>query len=148
MEIEHVGSTAVPGLATKPVIDIMPGVAQEAALSRCIRPLQQMSYTYVPEFEAELPSRRYFHKRGSAEEPAFHVHVVAVGRAFWVDHLLFRDYLRAHPASAQQYERLKRELASTVGDAEAYQDAKTAFIESILQRATQNQSATWRDCSR
>jgi len=133
--IEHVGSTAVPGLGAKPVIDIMPGVAHDTALGRCIAPLQGLGYEYVPAFEDEMPFRRYFRKPATAQEHAIHVHVVVVGDAFWDDHLLFRDYLRRHPAVVAQYEQLKRTIARTATDGEAYQDAKAAFIASVMREA-------------
>ena len=133
--IEHVGSTAVPGLAAKPVIDIMPGVARASDLDRCVSPLVGLGYEYVPRYEASLPRRRYFRKRPPGSSSAFHVHVVERGSEFWDRHLLFRDYLRAHPDVAREYERLKRELAPQFTDSNAYAEAKTDFIRSVENRA-------------
>ncbi len=133
--IEHVGSTAVPGLGAKPVIDIMPGVADDSALGRCITPLQGVGYEYVPAFEDEMPFRRYFRRGATAHVPAAHVHVVIAGGAFWDDHLLFRDYLRRHPTIAARYEEIKRAIARTATDRESYQEAKVDFIAPVLRDA-------------
>lgn len=128
--VEHIGSTAVPGLAAKPIIDIMVGVASLDCAAQCIAPLQALGYEYVPEFEADIPERRYFRRKSASE--AYHLHLVAVTSGFWERHLLFRDYLRTHPGAARAYENLKRELAARFGsDREAYTDAKTTFIATI-----------------
>lgn len=133
--IEHVGSTAVPGLAAKPIIDILAAVRLLVEARGHIEPLRLIGYEYVPEYEAEFPERRYFRK-GPPEARTHHLHVVELASTFWERHLLFRDYLRAHPQDACQYAALKRELAARHGaDREAYTDAKTAFITSIEKTA-------------
>jgi GrpB-like predicted nucleotidyltransferase (UPF0157 family)/predicted RNA-binding protein associated with RNAse of E/G family len=135
--IEHVGSTAVPGLAAKPIIDIMVAVRKLSDVNECIGPLRSIGYEYVPEYEKELPQRRYF-RRGpeGIRNRHFHMHVVEHDGDFWKQHLLFRDYLRSHPDAAKQYCGLKRELAAKhASDREAYTEAKTSFIESVLERA-------------
>jgi GrpB-like predicted nucleotidyltransferase (UPF0157 family) len=133
--IEHVGSTAVPGLGGKSIIDIMPAVQRLADAERNIEPLASIGYEYVPEYNDILPERRYFHK-GPPEARTFHLHVVERTSEFWERHLLFRDFLRGHPAEAQEYYLLKKRLAAEFGrDREGYTDAKTAFIEGIVARA-------------
>jgi len=135
--IEHVGSTAVPGLGAKPVIDILVGVRSLSDVEECIEPLKHIGYEYVPEYEASIPERRYF-RRGPSEVPNrhFHLHMVERTSNFWARHILFRDYMRTHPEIAQQYCRLKKELAAKHGaDREAYTEAKTSFIESVVARA-------------
>ncbi|MBA3778996.1 MAG: GrpB family protein [Chloroflexi bacterium] len=124
VRIEHVGSTAVPGLAAKPIVDIqvsVPDMEEEAA--------------YVPAIEhaglqlrAREPGHRYF--RPPADRPReVHVHVCEVGSAWERDHLLFRDYLRAHQSARDAYASLKRRLAVEYADDRlAYTDAKSAFI--------------------
>lgn len=135
--IEHVGSTAVHGLAAKPIVDIMAGVRRLSGAEECIGPLRSIGYEYVPEYERELPDRRYFRKGPEAvRNRHFHLHMVEQGGNFWKQHLLFRDYLRCHRGVARQYCRLKRELARKfASDREAYTEAKTAFIESVLAEA-------------
>ena len=133
--IEHVGSTSVPGLGAKPIIDIMAAVLRLEDTVHIIGPLRSIGYTYVPQYEEFIPERRYFLKR--AEEPAsHHLHVVEPTTAFWEDHLLFRDYLRASPKEAKDYDLFKRELASEITqDRVAFTNGKTPFIEPALERA-------------
>jgi GrpB-like predicted nucleotidyltransferase (UPF0157 family) len=124
--IEHVGSTAVAGLAAKPIIDIMVGAGSLAEIEACIPRLVGGGYRYVEEFNALIPERRYF------EKPGFHVHAVTHGVDFWVRMLAFRDALRADPALRREYESLKRRLAQAHReDRGAYTDAKTPFIRSV-----------------
>jgi len=144
VRIEHVGSTSVPGLAAKPIVDMMPGLRSLDDAPPLVPLLASIGYQYVPEFEHDtasgpgMPFRRYFRK-DVASERAFHLHMVEVGSEFWIDHLLFRDYLRAHPEAAEEYAKLKREIAgrynATLTAASdinrGYTDYKTDFFESI-----------------
>ena len=133
--IEHVGSTAVPGLAAKPIIDILIGVSGLDDDRACIASLAAIGFEYVAEYEQELPERRYFRK-GPALARTHHLHMVEFGGPFWRRHLAFRDYLRAHPEEAQRYAALKRELAARFGvDREGYTNAKAAFVGEIESRA-------------
>jgi len=130
--IEHVGSTAVPRLGAKPIIDIMVGLSHLSDAQGCIEPLKTIGYEYVAKYEVTIPERRYFRK-GPSNVPNkhFHLHMVEYNSDFWKRHLLFRDYLRARPKAARAYDRLKRELAAKYRfDREAYTKAKTFFIES------------------
>jgi len=131
--VEHVGSTSVPGLAAKPIIDIMAAVERLDDAQALIEPLAALGFEYVP--KNETPDRRFF-RRGLRGAGTHHLHVVEHGSCEWRRHLLFRDHLRAHPERAADYERLKRELAAAHGpDRGAYTDAKTPFIESVIERA-------------
>jgi GrpB-like predicted nucleotidyltransferase (UPF0157 family) len=132
--VEHVGSTAVPGLGAKPVIDVMVGLRALADVEARIPELEAAGYEYVREYQAQLPERRYFRKPRRGPR-AFHVHCVIEGGDFWIRHLAFRDYLRAHPESAAAYDALKRDLAMRFPKSE-YTDAKTPFIERVLASAT------------
>ena len=137
--IEHIGSTAVPGLGGKPIIDIMPAVRCLTDAEQCIESLEGIGYEYVPEYNELMPERRYFH-RGPPQARTFHLHMVEQTGEFWDRHLLFRDWLRTHPQDAQEYYRLKKELAARFGrDREGFTDAKTPFIESIVARARSGQ---------
>ncbi len=131
--IEHVGSTAVPGLGAKPVIDVLIGVPILVEVESRIPALEGAGYEHVAEYEEQLPDRRYFRKPRFGAR-AFHVHCVVTGSHFWTHHLAFRDYLRAHPESAAAYYEFKRELARRVSKWE-YTAAKGPFIESILASA-------------
>jgi GrpB-like predicted nucleotidyltransferase (UPF0157 family) len=128
--IEHVGSTSVPGLGAKPVIDVMVGVGALIEVERRIPALDAVGYEYVPKYETQLPERRYFRKPRRVPR-AFHLHCVVRGSDFWIRQLAFRDYLRAHPDSAEAYYRLKQDLAARLPK-EQYTDAKSPFIEGVL----------------
>jgi GrpB-like predicted nucleotidyltransferase (UPF0157 family) len=135
VDIQHVGSTSVPGLAAKPVIDMMPGVETFGVMGHIIPRLESLGYEHVPvEQEADpISDRRYF-RRGVPR--SHHVHVTVVGSDFWVRHLAFRDYLRAHPETATEYAALKRRLASEYGsDRLGYVHAKTDFITVVEELA-------------
>lgn len=135
--VEHVGSTAVPGLASKPIIDIMGGVRDLGEVTRYVADLEGIGYEYVPQYEVFIPERRYFRKpRTGQGARTHHLHIVELTSDFWRRHLLFRDYLRTHPVAAREYADLKRRLAAEYGDdGRGYTDAKGPFIESILGRA-------------
>jgi GrpB-like predicted nucleotidyltransferase (UPF0157 family) len=130
--IEHVGSTAVPGLAAKPILDIMVGVRSLRDADRCIQPLEWLSYEYRG--DAGVPDRLFF---GKGAPRTHHLHVAEVGGEFWVNHLAFRDYLRTHPQTAREYARLKYELADRFcADRAAYTEAKRGFILEVVRRAS------------
>lgn len=130
VEVEHIGSTAVPGLAAKPVIDIMVGVRGfEEDAPACVEALEGIGYECRR--EAGVPGRIFFRKFAE-DVRTYHLHLVPAGGSFWREHLLFRDYLRSHPGAAREYERLKRDLAARFGhDRDAYTEAKTEFIRRI-----------------
>ncbi len=132
---EHVGSTAVPGLGAKPIIDIMVGVTRLPDAELHIADLEEHDYEYVPEYEAQMPERRYFRKPQEGLR-THHLHCVVEGSCFWRRHLAFRDYLRANPETAAAYFALKQQLALRHRtNRVAYTEAKSAFVESILEKA-------------
>jgi len=132
LAVEHVGSTAVPGLAAKPIIDILAGVRHLDDAAETFQPLLALGYAYVPEYETEIPDRRYFHK-GPPAARSHHLHMAEFGGGFWRRHLAFRDALRSDPVLAARYAALKRDLAARFGrDRRGYTEAKTEFIESVL----------------
>ena len=104
----HIGSTAVPGLAAKPVIDILLEVEDVARLDAHDRGMRSIGYE--PRGEFGIPGRRYYPKGG--DERTHHVHAFAVDDPHVAEHLAFRDYLRAHPDAASDYARVKREAAT------------------------------------
>ena len=133
LAIEHVGSTSVPGLAAKPIIDIMAGVATLDGGRALAGPLSTLGYEYVP--KDEQPGRLFF-RRGERGAGTHHLHVVELGGEEWRRHLLFRDRLRAHAETAREYARLKRGLAAAhAEDRGAYTEAKTPFITSVVEKA-------------
>lgn len=130
--VEHIGSTAVPGLCAKPVLDLMLGVPSLDDVEARRAALEEIGYHYVSEYEEEMPERRYF--RRPAERPrTHHLHCVVTGGPFWRRHLVFRDRLRSDPDTAAAYGALKRALAERhAGDRVAYTEAKRPFIEAVV----------------
>ena len=131
--VEHIGSTAIPGLDAKPVIDLLVGLRSMGDAGRCIRPLEELGYEYRG--EAGVPGR-LFSREFRKGQRAHHLHLAVLGGAFWNEHLLFRDYLQAHPRTANEYARLKRALAARYrSDREAYAAAKADFVRGVLEKA-------------
>lgn len=130
--VEHVGSTAVVGLAAKPVIDIDVVIPSEAVLPDAIARLATLGY--VHQGDLGVAGRAAF---GSpADLPAHHLYLCVCDNAEYRRHVAFRDYLRVHWGEAQRYEALKRDLAVWHGaDRRAYSEAKTDFIEAVLEKA-------------
>ena len=128
--VEHVGSTAVPGLAAKPIVDIDVVIADRSDLPEVARRLQPLGYRH--EGDLGVPGREAF--TTPAGWPAHHLYVCAAGSEPLVRHLAFRDALRADGRTAGAYADLKRSLAVRLGhDRVAYTEAKSAFIEQVLE---------------
>lgn len=129
--VHHVGSTAVPGLAAKPIVDIMVGVRDLEEARAAIPVLEAESYCY-------FPYRDYFHWfcKPSEAHREFHLYLIEPAHPQWRARLAFRDWLRTHPETAAEYEALKRRLAGEHhGDREAYTDAKADFVERVVAHA-------------
>jgi GrpB-like predicted nucleotidyltransferase (UPF0157 family) len=132
VRIEHIGSTSVPGLGAKPIIDILLGTPAIGQIEGRIAQLEHLGYRYFPEFEKDLPDRRYFDRLPQEGVPV-HLHAVEVGSAFWREHLAFRDALRGDRVLADRYLELKRRLSRTFGtDRAGYTDAKAPFIREVI----------------
>ena len=130
--IEHVGSTAVPGLAAKPIIDIDIVVRCAADVAEGIRRLGE--YGYVHKGDLGVRGREAF--ATPRDRVPHHLYLVVQGSEAHLNHLEFRDYLRSHPERAQEYSALKKRLAACFGDDRVgYTGAKAAFVEDILRRA-------------
>lgn len=126
--IHHIGSTAVAGLHAKPIIDIAVGVESLEASRPCIDLLGDIEYLYSP-YRGEV--MHWFCKPDPARR-THHLHLIPTGSPRLEDEIVFRDYLRTHPARAAEYGDLKRRLAiEHTEDREAYTAAKAAFIESV-----------------
>jgi len=136
LTIEHAGSTAVPGLPSKPIIDLLVGVPSvEEAKQRCIGPIEELGYAYIPAYASWLPGELFFRK-GPPGPWTHHLHLMELSNPRWDTLLVFRDYLRAHPEAAQAYSSIKRALAASSGDdIKAYTTGKTAFVEETTARA-------------
>ena len=129
LAIEHVGSTAVPGLAAKPILDADVVVLTQADLQAAVERLEGIGYRH--QGDLGIPGREAFD--WPPTDARHHVYVLVAGADELRRHLGFRDRLRADPAAARAYGDLKRELAERHGnDRVAYGDAKSAFVERIL----------------
>jgi GrpB-like predicted nucleotidyltransferase (UPF0157 family) len=130
--IHHVGSTAVPGLEAKPIVDILVGVEDLESSRECFGPLATLDYLYAPYRSDEM----HWFCKPRPERRTHHLHLVPSGSRRYADELAFRDLLRADPGTAERYAKLKRELADRFpDDREAYTEAKTDFIRGVLDEA-------------
>jgi putative glutamine amidotransferase len=131
--IEHVGSTAVPGLAAKPIVDVLASVRSMVPRTDYVDPLRGLGYRWALDPRSD---EHEFFSRDDDGERSFQVHVCLAGGDWERRHVAFRDWLRGHPEDAAAYERLKRDLADRhPRDIFTYVDAKTAFIRAIESRA-------------
>jgi GrpB-like predicted nucleotidyltransferase (UPF0157 family) len=142
LAVEHVGSTAVPGLAAKPIIDLLVAVRDlDKARTACVEPLAALGYRHMHEYEAWLPDEMFFRK-GMPGPWTHHVHVVEPGGARWQELVLVRDYLRRHLDVARAYADVKVALALVFEDDIAgYREAKRPFVEAVLARARAESAA-------
>ena len=124
-QVHHIGSTAVPGLLAKPIIDIILEVTGLEALDQCNPQLEQLGYEAMGEMG--IPRRRYFRKGG--DQRTHQIHAFQTGDAHVVRHLAFRDYLIAHPVIADQYGALKLEIAQRCNNTEQYWREKYDFVK-------------------
>jgi GrpB-like predicted nucleotidyltransferase (UPF0157 family) len=135
--IEHIGSTSVPGLAAKPVIDVLLGAQSLGDIESRIGPLGELGYAYVSKYEREIPMRRYFVKPPGVSLRV-HLHGVTIGSPIWCEHLAFRDALRGDADLRARYETLKLRLAEAFAhDKSAYTAAKGPFIRAVLEESVE-----------
>jgi GrpB-like predicted nucleotidyltransferase (UPF0157 family) len=133
--IEHFGSTAVPGLIAKPVIDILAGLESLVEVESLIDRLGVLGYHYPAEFNSTLSDRHWLMRQHRGRR-THHLHLVVFGSSAWLRELAFRDLLRANPEIASQYAVLKAELADMYrNDRESYTQAKGEFIANVLRTA-------------
>ena len=133
VDIEHVGSTSVCGIAAKPILDLAIAISDKSSGERCVAAIENLGYIYRG--ENGIAGRFYFVK--GAPQRTHHLHMLLEDSDEWRNHLFFRNYLRANPESAAEYDKLKKELASKFGnDRDAYLDGKAEFVERILKFQT------------
>jgi GrpB-like predicted nucleotidyltransferase (UPF0157 family) len=131
LDIQHVGSTAVPGLPAKPIIDIAIAVENFEKAVVCIQPIENLGYTYRG--ENGIPRRHYFRK---GDPRTHHIHMNQITGVDWENQILFRDYLIRHPEAVQAYAALKISLAQKYpADREQYLFEKSPLIQQILHKA-------------
>ena len=134
LDIHHIGSTSIPGMHAKPVIDMLAVVADMAAVD--VRDAQMRALGYEPMGEFGIAGRRYFRRNNNAGERTHQLHAFEKGSPHVRRHLAFRDFMRAHPEPAAHYTTLKRRLADAhPTDIEAYMDGKDGFIKEMEARA-------------
>lgn len=136
--IHHIGSTAIPGIYAKPIIDLLVEVVRIAEVDEQTSRMIALGYEGMGEFG--LAGRRYFRKSNAAGVRTHHVHTYQIGSPEIERHLAFRDYMIAHPDRAQHYSNLKRELARQYpDDIEGYMDGKDSFVKEM-----ERQALAWR----
>jgi GrpB-like predicted nucleotidyltransferase (UPF0157 family) len=136
--IEHVGSTSIQGLPAKPIIDIIIGVDGPEDAERCRELLLHIGYDDV---SAGISPDWYYCLGKGLRSPGFHLHLVKEGSTHHLNHMIFRDWLRAHPADADIYKDLKISLSEKYRiDRVAYTYGKTAFINGILVKAKKSRA--------
>lgn len=133
--IHHIGSTSVPGLAAKPVIDLIPVLADSAALDAARDRVTELGYEWLGPFG--LPGRRYCRRDDQVTgRRVFQAHAYADGSPEVIRHLAFRDWLRAEPANARAYAQEKRRCAKAFPEGgEGYQTCKSAWIDAAEAQA-------------
>ena len=131
LAIEHIGSTSVPGLVAKPILDLAIAVGSEADADACIAPMLGLGYAYRGPY-GDDPRRRYYVRDEDGKRMS-HVHLYVLPAAAWAEHLAFRDALRSDSALAAAYAAEKYRVADSVGWVKAaYSLAKGPFIERVL----------------
>jgi len=154
--IAHIGSTSVPGLGAKPIIDILIGLPAEDDLDKVIVPMQQSGYTYFKKYEPMMPYRRLFIKleplpqkmppamvdigeefvTGKDFRAMANIHVLVKDTPHWDRHIAFRDFLQGHSDTRDAYDALKKELSlREFKDTLEYNQAKDAFVKEVEQQA-------------
>jgi GrpB-like predicted nucleotidyltransferase (UPF0157 family) len=154
IKIEHIGSTSIPDICSKPIIDIMIGVKKENQLDDNINKITMLGYTYVQKYEIYMPFRRYFFKlkipdiqlpkkigfddpdinKGNHED-IFHIHMIKINSDFWINQLLFRNYLRKNYKARKEYENVKKSLAKIEWiSINEYAEAKSDCISKLLEK--------------
>lgn len=137
--IEHIGSTAIPGLGGKGIIDIMIGTKKDKMIG-IIKQAEKLGYNYIP--QASYPNRLFLHKpypRDFDKETAYHLHVANIDSDDWKNTITFRDYLKTHPEDLEKYAQIKKQAANAANeDKDTYMRLKEGFIKEILKKAVKS----------
>jgi len=136
LRIEHIGSTSIPNMAAKPIIDIMIAVESLAQAIEHVPLIEDLGYVYKP--HDTVPERMFFAKENQPEIRTHHLNLTEPGSGFWKNQLAFRNYLRTHDEIAAEYITLKKRIAEEYGRTQQLDpDAKTAFVTRVLALAGQ-----------
>ena len=135
-DIEHIGSTAIPGIPAKPILDIMAAVEDLGQAEHLAPDLAMLGYVFRP--HEEVPGREYFPRDDTDGKRTHHLSLVVKGSQFWEGQLLFRDVLRSDARAHREYANLKRKLAKQYhNDRPGYVEAKGPFVLALLAKAQQ-----------
>ncbi len=134
LSIHHIGSTSIPGMWAKPIIDILLEVRDIAKIDEY--EVAMVNLGYQPRGELGIPGRRYFSREEPVDVRTHHIHAYQSGNTGIERHLAFRNYMIAHPNEAQEYANLKRELARRYPlDIDAYIEGKENFVGEMESKA-------------
>ncbi|MBI2514611.1 GrpB family protein [Candidatus Wolfebacteria bacterium] len=134
IDIQHIGSTSIPGIPAKPIIDISMGVRVMKDAKKLIKPLEKLGYELRREFGR--PNIQTLFVKGPESKRTHYLHVMKYNGALWKNDLRFRDYLRKHPVRAKQYAELKNKLAGKhANDRGTYTKSKAKFILETIKKA-------------
>lgn len=136
IDIQHIGSTSVPGLIAKPILDIVIAVPNIRTLGKCIKKLEQIGYQYLGDKENK---ENYLFVKGREDNRTHYVHIVEINSSNWDNYILFRDYLRNNKDYLMEYSKLKKDLAKRFPDnRKKYTKLKADFIEKTINKAREN----------
>lgn len=134
-EIHHIGSTSIPGIKAKPIIDMMAVIDELDDYKKFIDPLEEIGYHFMPDRVFEIRDRVFFPK-GPPSNRTHHLNLVIKDSQQYENNLLFRDYMRSSEKARKDYQALKQRLAKQFkDDRAAYTEAKSEFIENVLDQA-------------
>lgn len=134
LRIEHIGSTAIPGMVSKPILDIMVAVVSLKEATKLIPVVEALGYEYKP--HDTIPERVYFAKEHPPENRTHHLNLTQQESRFWKNQIAFRDYLRGHDQIAAEYGDLKKRLAELYAHTHQLDpDGKTEFVARVLELA-------------
>jgi len=132
IDIHHIGSTAIPGIKAKPVIDILAEVKDIEAVDQYNHEMEELGYEVMGEYG--IPKRRFFRKGGNKR--THHIHIFQAGNEEIERHINFKEYLITHPDKRREYSKLKEKLANKYTyDVESYTNGKSDFIKEIDRKA-------------
>lgn len=132
LDIQHVGSTSIPNVKAKPIIDIAVGVKSLKIGEKCIKPLEKLGYKY--KYDAGIKGRHFFVK-GSEKNRTHYLHIERLNGKLWRNHILFRNYLIKHKEAVEEYSELKEGLVKKYKDnRDIYTIKKNSFIQKILKK--------------
>lgn len=130
--VEHIGSTSVPGLSAKPIIDIAVGINRLKDAKKLLPLLKKLDYYFYKDFQRQ----RLFVAKGPDEKRTHYLHVMRYKGAKWESDQLFRNYLRTHPKAVKEYSKLKEQLGKAhKEDRQSYSDGKNDFIKRVIEKA-------------